>query len=204
LLIDSGGQYKTGTTDITRTLALDKPTKEQQLHYTMVLKGNIALSMVKFPAGTRGVQLDTLARQFLWQHGLNYGHGTGHGVGYFLNVHEPPQGFIGGLGERGVTTIEKGMLTSNEPGFYVEGSHGIRIENLVLTVEDEKTPYGEFLKFETVTLFPIDKKLINTKYLSNDEKKWLNKYHDEVFEAISPYLNKKETKWLKEKTKHLK
>lgn len=204
LLIDSGGQYKCGTTDITRTLAVGKPTSEQKLHFTMVLKGNIALSRAKFPKGTRGVQLDILARQFLWQHGLNYLHGTGHGVGFFLNVHEPPQGFITGLAERGTTVIEPGMLTSNEPGFYVEGSHGIRIENLVLTVEDEVTPYGEFLSFETVTLAPIDRNLISSKYLTPDEKAWLNNYHATVFERLSPHLTKKEAKWLKEKTKPIK
>ena len=204
LLVDCGGQYKCGTTDITRTITLGKPTKEQKLQFTLVLKGNIALSMAKFPAGTRGVQLDILARQFLWQHGLNYGHGTGHGVGFFLNVHEPPQGFVSGLAERGITVMEKGMLSSNEPGFYVEGSHGIRIENLVLTVEDEKTDYGDFLSFETVTLFPIDKKLINLKKMSEDEIRWLNEYHSRVYDEISPFLTKKEAKWLKEKTKHLK
>ncbi len=204
LLIDCGGQYKCGTTDITRTLALGKPTKEQKLHFTMVLKGNIALSMAKFPTGTRGVQLDILARQFLWQHGLGYLHGTGHGVGFFLNVHEPPQGFTSGLGERAVTIIEKGMLTSNEPGMYVEGSHGIRIENLILAVEDEITDYGEFLSFDTLTLFPIEQKLINTKYLSNHEIKWLNDYHSKVYDLIHPFLTKKEAKWLKEKTKPIK
>lgn len=204
LLIDSGGQYKSGTTDITRTLAMGKPTSKQKLHFTMVLKGNIALSRARFPVGTRGVQLDILARQFLWQQGLNYFHGTGHGVGFFLNVHEPPQGFITGLAERGTTVIEKGMLTSNEPGIYVEGSHGIRIENLILTVEDKKTEFGEFLKFETVTLAPIDRNLISSKYLTQDEKDWLNEYHETVYRKISPHLNKKESKWLKEKTKPIK
>ena len=204
LLVDCGGQYKCGTTDITRTIALGKPTKEQKMHFTMVLKGNIALSVAKFPSGTRGVQLDILARQFLWQQGLNYGHGTGHGVGFFLNVHEPPQGFVSGLAERGTTIMEKGMLSSNEPGFYVEGSHGIRIENLVLTVADEKTDYGDFLSFETVTLFPIDLKLLNIKHMSDAEIEWLNKYHSRVYDSISPFLTKKEAKWLKEKTKHLK
>lgn len=204
LLIDCGGQYKCGTTDITRTLTMGKPTKEQKMHFTLVLKGHIALAMAKFPTGTKGIQLDILARQYLWQNGLNYGHGTGHGVGFFLNVHEPPQGFVSGLNERGVTVIEKGMLSSNEPGMYVENSHGIRIENLILAVEEEATDFGNFLSFDTVTLFPIEQKLISKKLLSRSEIDWLNNYHHKVFDLISPFLNKKEANWLKEKTKTIK
>ncbi len=203
LLVDCGGQYKSGTTDITRTIALSKPTKHQKMQYTMVLKGHINLAKAKFIQGTRGIQLDILARLPLWHHGLNYGHGTGHGVGFFLNVHEPPQGFIAGLGERGTTVFEAGMLTSNEPGFYLEGSHGIRIENLVLTVESETTAFGKFLEFDTVSLFPIQTRLINAKLLNGEEKHWFNKYQNIVYKKLSPYLNSHENKWLKKQCAHI-
>ena len=138
LLLDSGGQYLDGTTDITRTIALGEPTEEQKRNYTLVLKGHINLATIKFPKGTSGAQLDTLARMYLWREGLNYGHGTGHGVGFFLNVHEPPQGFAtSAVTSRGGTPFEVGMFTSNEPGFYKDGEYGIRIENLVLCVESD-------------------------------------------------------------------
>lgn len=203
LLVDCGAQYQSGTTDITRTLALSKPTKHQKLHYTMVLKGHINLAKAKFLQGTRGIQLDILARLPLWQHGLNYGHGTGHGVGYFLNVHEPPQGFIAGLGERGTTVMEAGMLTSNEPGFYLEGSHGIRIENLVLAVESETTAFGKFLQFDTVSLFPIQTRLIEAKHMNGEEKHWFNNYQDMVYKKLSPHLTHHENKWLKKQCAHI-
>lgn len=203
LLLDSGGQYTCGTTDITRTVALGTPTEEQRRNFTLVLKGHIALAMLKFPYGTKGVQMDILARQFLWQQGLNYSHGTGHGVGFFLNVHEPPQGFITGLGSRGVTVMEPGMLTSNEPGFYKTGAYGIRIENLVLAVPDETTDYGQFLRFDTVTLFPIDLQLVDGSLLSKAERRWLNAYHDEVFAHVGPELGEADRKWLKEKCAHV-
>ena len=203
LLVDCGAQYQSGTTDITRTLALSKPTKHQKLHYTMVLKGHINLAKAKFLQGTRGIQLDILARLPLWQHGLNYGHGTGHGVGYFLNVHEPPQGFIAGLGERGTTVMEAGMLTSNEPGFYLEGSHGIRIENLVLAVESETTAFGKFLEFDTVSLFPIQTRLIDAKHMNGEEKHWFNNYQDMVYKKLFPHLTHHENKWLKKQCAHI-
>jgi len=204
LLLDSGGQYIDGTTDITRTTALGTPSDEQKRNFTLVLKGHIALATMRFPKGTKGIQLDTLARQYLWKDGLDYGHGTGHGVGFFLNVHEPPQGFAtSATTSRGATIFEPGMFTSNEPGFYKTGEYGIRIENLVLTVEDEKNEYGDFLKFETLTLFPIDQNLIETKLLSSEEKNWLNNYHNEVFEKISPLLNPEEQEWLKTKCQSL-
>lgn len=203
LLLDSGGQYLQGTTDITRTTALGQPTAEQKKHFTLVLKGHMALANIVFPHGTRGVQLDILARQFLWQENLNYSHGTGHGVGYFLNVHEPPQGFMAGLGQRGTTVFEPGMLTSNEPGFYKEGEYGIRIENLVLCVEGQKNDFGRFLYFDTVTLFPIDHQLIDPHLLDAREKKWLNDYHQRVFDAISPQLTPEETDWLREQCRPL-
>ncbi|MEY4936339.1 MAG: hypothetical protein RIS64_2698, partial [Bacteroidota bacterium] len=199
LLADSGGQFEDGTTDITRTVALSAPTDEQCFHYTLVLKGHIQLAMLQFPKGTRGVQMDTLARMALWQHGLNFGHGTGHGVGFFMNVHEPPQGFVSSLALRGTTVMEIGMLTSNEPGFYKTGEYGIRIENLMLTVPSVTTEYGDFLKFETVTYFPIDTTLIQRNLLEKTERKWLNDYHKMTYQKIAPLLNAEEKVWLKQK-----
>lgn len=201
LLIDSGGQYQDGTTDITRTIALGAPTHEQKKAYTLVLKGHIALAMLKFPRGTKGIQMDTLARMFLWQHNLNYGHGTGHGVGCFLNVHEPPQGFITGLASRGTIAHEPGMLTSNEPGYYRTGEFGIRIENLVFVEEAETFEETTFYQFDTVTMFPIDTSLIEKSLISPQEKVWLNHYHARVLEALSPHLSPAEIRWLKRKCK---
>ena len=199
LLLDSGGQYIDGTTDITRTVAFGKPTKEQKENFTLVLKGHISLGDLKFPKGTRGNQMEILARQPLWSQGLNYGHGTGHGVGFFLNVHEGPQSIGSGITAKAATVFEKGMLTSNEPGFYKTGAYGIRIENLILVVEDKQTDYGDFLKFDSVTLFPIDKNLIAFNLLTKQEVKWLNDYHSKVYKRVSPFLNKKEKAWMKEK-----
>ena len=199
LLLDSGGQYLDGTTDITRTVALGPVTDDQRRHFTLVLKGMIALARAKFPRGTGGAQLDTLARQYLWQDGLNYGHGTGHGVGFFLNVHEGPQGFAtSAVTSRGRTAFEPGMVTSNEPGFYRTDHYGIRIENLILCVANETTDYGEFLSFEDLTLFPIDQRLIDKKLLNQEEKDWLNDYHQQVWEQLSPLLdNDDEVNWLR-------
>lgn len=199
LLLDSGGQYLDGTTDITRTVALGPATDDQRRHFTLVLKGMIALARAKFPRGTGGAQLDTLARQYLWQDGLNYGHGTGHGVGFFLNVHEGPQGFAtSAVTSRGRTAFEPGMVTSNEPGFYRTDHYGIRIENLILCVVNETTDYGEFLSFEDLTLFPIDQQLIDKKLLNQVEKDWLNDYHQQVWEQLSPLLdNDDEVNWLR-------
>jgi Xaa-Pro aminopeptidase len=200
LLLDSGGQYSEGTTDITRTVALSEPTKEQKKNYTLVLKGNIAISQVIFPEGTKGIQLDILARQFLWQHLLNYGHGTGHGVGAFLNVHEPPQGISPGLAARGKTGFQAGMFTSNEPGYYKAEEYGIRIENLVLAVEaGENEEEQKYLRFETLTLFPIDTTLIDLSLLTEKEKRWLNQYHQEVQQKIAPHLDEEYRKWLEQK-----
>ncbi len=192
LLIDSGGQYLDGTTDITRTIALGTPTQEEKRNFTLVLKGHIALAKQAFPQGTAGGLLDLLARMHLWQHRLNYGHGTGHGVGFFLNVHEPPQGFAGLNSTRGTTVHEEGMLTSNEPGYYKEGMYGIRIENLVLTMADKKEG---FLAMDTVTLYPIDIRLIDETIFTAGEKAWLNKYHQEVKEKITPLLDGEVRSW---------
>lgn len=199
-LIDSGGQYLEGTTDITRTIALGEPTEEEKRDFTLVLKGHIGLAMAKFPHGTRGVHLDILARQPLWNEGLNYGHGTGHGIGHFLNVHEGPQSIR--PQDNGVV-IEEGMISSNEPGLYRAGKHGIRIENLILTVKDQETEFGSFLKFETLTLCPIDISLIKTELLTPDEKTWLNNYHEHVFQTLKEGLNPEEQQWLKINTKQI-
>ena len=202
LLLDSGGQYVDGTTDITRTICLGKPTDEQILDYTLVLKGLIKLSMAFFPEGTKGYHLDALARFPLWQHGKNYGHGTGHGIGYFLNVHEGPQGISPNPALD--FPLKEGMLQSNEPGFYPEGKYGVRLENLVLVVPHIETEYGKFLQFESLTLFPMEKKLIDLDLLTDEEKGWLNRYHQKVFRNLSPKLGPEENQWLLEKTREVK
>ena len=201
LLLDSGGQYLEGTTDITRTTALGKPTDEQKRNFTLVLKGHIGIDLLKFPHGTRGNQMEILARQHLWQYGLNYGHGTGHGVGHFLNVHEGPQTIGSGVTGKAATPFEIGMFTSNEPGYYKANEYGIRIENLILTVEDETTDFGQFLKFETMTLFPIDQSLIDVSMLTQTEIDWLNQYHATVAEQLCPLLNTAEQDWMREQCK---
>jgi len=201
LLVDSGGQYTDGTTDITRTTHLGIPTEEEKLYYTLVLKGHIALAKVRFPEGTTGIQLDILARQFLWEYLANYGHGTGHGVGFFMNVHEPPQGFVTRWNERGATAHAPGMYTSNEPGFYKENEFGIRVENLIICQEAGNSDHGTFLEFETITLFPIDTDLINRSLLTDAERHWLNDYHGKVNRMLSPALNQEEREWLQGKCK---
>lgn len=203
LLLDSGGQYFEGTTDITRTVALGTPTAEQKCNFTLVLKGHIGLAQLKFPVGTRGNQMEILARQHLWQHGLNYGHGTGHGVGFFLNVHEGPQSIGSGASGKSAVPLEVGMLTSNEPGFYKTDEYGIRIENLILTVEAEETDFGTFLQFESVTLFPIDQKLIDFSMLTKNEIAWLNDYHAMVEQKLCPHLNEAEQAWMKKQCKKI-
>lgn len=197
LLVDSGAQYLDGTTDITRTVALGKPTDQERRDFTLVMKGHIALGTMVFPAGTRGAQLDALARQFLWKEGLSYLHGTGHGVGYFLNVHEGPQNIR--LNEN-PTPLTPGMITSNEPGIYREGLHGIRCENLILTVPAFSNEFGDFLKFETLTLFPFDLQLFDTSIMSDNEIKWVNDYHANVYNRLAPHLNIEQQQWLKNKT----
>lgn len=197
LLIDSGAQYYDGTTDITRTICLGTPTEMEKSDFTLVMKGHIALATAIFPAGTRGGQLDALARQFLWKQGLSYLHGTGHGVGHFLNVHEGPQSIR--LNDT-PTPLYPGMITSDEPGIYRENIHGIRCENLVLTVPAMTTEFGRFLKFEPLTMFPFDRSLFNTSMMTEDEIKWVNDYHTRVYETLSPALDATEKEWLKSKT----
>jgi Xaa-Pro aminopeptidase len=203
LLVDSGGQYLDGTTDITRTVCIGRPSENQKKDFTLVLKGNLGLAMAKIPEGTKGIQLDILARKPLWEHGLNFGHGTGHGVGFCLNVHEGPISISPGDGAESRTSIEAGMLFSDEPAIYREGEYGIRIENLLLCYEDEETEFGQFLKFDTVSLCYIDKSLIDISLLEKKEIDWLNNYHTEVYEKISPFLNEDERLWLKEKTEKI-
>ena len=198
LLADSGGQYYDGTTDITRTIALGEVSDEARHAFTMVLKGMIALEVSKFPVGTIGGQLDSFARQHLWNAGLNYGHGTGHGVGYFMNVHEPPQGFTAGASSRSATTMKPGMITSNEPGFYKADAYGIRIENLIVCLEDDNPG---FLRHESVTLFPIDRKMMQIDLLSQLEIDWLNEYHQRVYDEVSPFLDKEEKEWMSNQCK---
>ncbi len=197
LLLDSGGQYLDGTTDITRTVALSKPSKKAKKDYTMVLKGHIQLAMAKFPVNTRGSQLDILARKAMWDEAINYGHGTGHGIGHFLNVHEGPQNIR--MDENPIT-LQPGMILSNEPGLYRTDKYGIRIENLVQVIPAEKTEFGQFLKFETLTWCYIDTKLVDKDMLTDKERKWLNDYHQRVAKNLSPQLSEKERKWLKKKT----
>jgi Xaa-Pro aminopeptidase len=196
LVLDSGGQYEGGTTDITRTLPLGDLTPEQRRDYTLVLQGMIALSRARFPRGTTGQQLDALARAPIWAEGVNYGHGTGHGVGYFLNVHEGPQSIRPALpGETGAA-LEAGMITSNEPGIYRPGRHGVRIENLIATVPAGRSEFGDFLAFETLTLCPIDVRPLERERLRRDEIEWLNGYHRSVVERLGPSLNVDERAWL--------
>lgn len=197
LLIDSGGQYPGGTTDITRVVPLGgAPTPEQKADYTHVLKGMIALSVARFPRGTRSALLDTLARAPLWEAGANYGHGTGHGVGYFLCVHEGPQSISPGAVAAPNTEMEPGMITSNEPGLYRPGRWGIRIENLVLTIPAETTEFGEFLEFETLTLCPIDTQLIDIELLDPRERTWIDAYHATVRLRLEPLVQGAAKDWL--------
>ncbi len=200
LLVDSGGQYTYGTTDITRTVALGDPTPEQRHDFTLVMKGHIALAMIKFPEGTRGAQLDVLARQYLWNDGKAYYHGTGHGVGFFINCHEGPQSIR--LNEN-PTPLEPGMITSNEPGLYLEGKYGIRCENLIVTEEWKTTEFGKFFRFDTMTLFPFDVNLFDTSMMTDEEIEWVNSYHDMVRSRLTPLLSGEEAKWLEEKTRHI-
>lgn len=199
-LLDSGGQYHGGTTDVTRCTVFGEPSQRQKIDFTLALKGTIALARVKFPLGTKGYQIEVLARKALWDNGLNYGHGTGHGVGYFLNVHEGPQTIGSGASGDLKTMLEPGMLTADEPAIYRQGEYGFRTENLLLCVEDELTEYGQFLRFETVTLCHIERKLIDQSLLSDEEREWIDSYHRIVYEAIAERLTSGECVWLSEKT----
>ena len=202
-LIDSGGQYYEGTTDITRTIAMGPVTDEEKEHFTLVLMSMLRLGDVKFLHGCRGINVDYLARGPLWKLGLDFNHGTGHGVGYLSNVHERPNGIRWKIvPERQDSCIlEEGMLTSNEPGIYIEGSHGIRTENLLLCRKAEKNGYGQFMRFETMTYAPIDTEAIDISVMEPSDVRLLNQYHKDVYEKLSPYLTKEEAEWLKDVTK---
>lgn len=197
VLIDSGAQYLDGTTDITRTIALGELSEEQRRVYTLVLKGHIQLDRCRFPAGACGSQIDALARAPMWREGYNYMHGTGHGVGSYLNVHEGPHQI---RMEWRPAPLQAGMTVTNEPGIYLEGKFGVRIENTLLIVPAESTAFGDFLKFETLTLAPIDTAPIVLEMLSTEEREWLNNYHRRVYESLSPYLEGNEKEWLRKAT----
>lgn len=197
LLLDSGAQYQDGTTDITRTIALGPTTAEQKRDYTLVLKGHIALSRARFPEGTTGTQLDICARYALWQEGINYLHGTGHGVGAYLNVHEGPHQIRMNYVP---TPLCAGMTVTDEPGIYRAGKHGVRIENTLLVVPFRKTDFGTFLQFEPLTLCPIDKEPIIWELLDSTEIEWLNRYHQMVYDRLAPHLDEEHREWLKQKT----
>ena len=193
LLLDSGAQYQDGTTDITRTIALGPLTDEERLDYTLVLKGHIRLALTRFPDGISGTQIDALARYAMWQHGINYVHGTGHGVGSYLCVHEGPHQIRHTWKP---APLHAGMTVTNEPGIYREGKHGVRIENTMLIVEDGETEFGKFLRLEPLTLCPIDLTPVIREMLTLEELKYLNNYHTKVYEILSPYLTTQEKLWL--------
>jgi Xaa-Pro aminopeptidase len=194
-LVDSGAQYRDGTTDVTRTVAIGEPTEEMRRHYTLVLKGHIGIAAARFPAATRGVDIDGFARRALWAAGLDYGHGTGHGIGSFLSVHEGPQS----ISRNGMVALEPGMIVSNEPGYYREGHYGIRLENLCAVTEPQAIEGGEtpMMGFETLTLAPFDRRLILPEMLTTEELEWLNTYHARVLKELSPHLKGSALKWLK-------
>jgi Xaa-Pro aminopeptidase len=200
LLIDSGGQYLGGTTDITRVVPVGAITAEHRRDFTLVLKGMIALSATTFPKGTRSPMLDAIARAPIWQAGIDFGHGTGHGVGFFLNVHEGPQSISPSAMPEPHTAMEAGMITSIEPGIYRPGRWGIRIENLVLNQPAASTEFGEFLRFETLTLCPIDTRCLDHALLREDERAWLNDYHATVRQRLAPHLSGDALDWLHTRT----
>ena len=203
VLADTGGHYLEGTTDITRTIALGSLTQEEKEMYTAVLKGHIQLEMARFLQGCSGQSLDVLARTPLWEKGLDYNHGTGHGVGYLLSVHEGPNNFRfrPPVSKRSDCILEEGMITSDEPGIYLEDKFGIRLENMIVCQKDMENAYGTFLCFDSLTLVPFDRSAIIAEELSTKEREWLNKYHQKVFETISPYLTEEEACWLKKETR---
>ncbi|SCI88516.1 Xaa-Pro dipeptidase [uncultured Clostridium sp.] len=204
-LIDSGGQYFDGTTDITRTIALGEISDELKKHFTAVVRGMVNLSMAKFLYGVKGYNLDILARRPMWNLGIDYKCGTGHGVGFLGTIHESPNGFRWRIVPQRLetATLEEGMVTTNEPGIYIEGSHGIRIENELITKKAEKNEYGQFMEFEVVTFAPIDIDAIDVNELNREERDYLNNYHKLVYDKVSPFLTKEECDWLKEYTREI-
>ncbi len=204
-LVDSGGQYYEGTTDITRTVALGPVTKEEREHFTLVAMSMLRLGHVKFPYGCRGLSLDYAARELFWSRGMNYDHGTGHGVGYLLNVHERPNGIRWKMVPERMDSgiLEEGMICSDEPGIYIEGSHGIRTENMMVCKKAEKNLYGQFMEFEFLTFVPIDLDALDVSLMEDRDIAWLNEYHRQVYEKISPHLNEEEANWLKYATREI-
>lgn len=201
LLMDTGGHYLEGTTDITRTIALGEISEEERQAYTAVLRGHLHLGAAHFLYGCCGQNLDILAREPLWEQGLDFRHGTGHGVGYLLNVHEGPQSFRFRITENGpAVVLEEGMILSNEPGYYCAGEYGIRHENLVLCTEAQKTEYGRFMKLDTLTMVPFDIDAIDPQQMTEQELKWLNEYHQRVYQTLSPYFEGEELVWLRNMT----
>ena len=200
LLVDSGGQYLEGTTDITRTFAMGPVTQEMKTNFTRVLRSNMHLANARFLYGCSGVNLDVLARQPLWEANLDYKHGTGHGVGHILNVHEGPNGFHWGR-KAYVYPLEEGMITTDEPGIYIEGQYGIRLENELICRKGEKNEYGQFMYFEPITFVPMDLDAVDASQLNETEKKYLNDYHKAVYEKVAPFLSEEEAEWLKEYTR---
>ena len=202
-MVDSGGHYLEGTTDITRTFALGELSYEQKKHFTAVCRSNLNLANAKFLYGCSGINLDILARGPLWDMGIDYRCGTGHGVGHILNVHEGPNGFHWKVVQERNDSgkLEAGMITTDEPGVYLEGAYGIRLENELICVKDEKNEYGQFMKFENITYVPMDLDAILPEEMTFREKQELNEYHQMVYEKISPYLNEEERIWLKEYTR---
>ena len=200
-LIDSGAQYEDGTTDITRTVAIGRPADEMRDRFTRVLKGHIAIATAIYPENTTGAQLDTLARVSLWQAGLDFDHGTGHGVGSYLSVHEGPAR----ISKLGHVALRRGMILSNEPGYYKTAAYGIRIENLVLVIAAPEPPGAEkpLNAFETLTLAPIDRRLVDVRMLSDKERHWLDSYHARVHEQIAPLVDADTRKWLERATRPL-
>ena len=197
IVVDTGGQYLGGTTDITRTLPVGTVTTQQIMDYTRVLKAHVAVAMQEFPKGARGYQIDAIARSAMWNSRIDYGHGTGHGVGYMLNVHEGPQS----ISSRPLdVALVPGMLISNEPGIYREGSHGIRIENLVVVEARGKSEFGEFFGFSQVTLCPYERDLIDPEMLSSEERSWIDEYHRLVYESLAGLLEEEDAAWLRAKT----
>ena len=194
LLIDSGGQYLTGTTDVTRTFVMGPISEEEKTDFTRVLKSHIQLAMAVFPEGTKDGMLDCLARQQVWKYGLDYRCGTGHGVGFFGGVHEGPQNFS----QRSSGVLKEGMTITNEPGLYLEGKYGIRTENLLEVVFWKETEYGRFLKMEPLTLFPIDRKAIDVDMMTREELDYLNDYHQKVYKALAPHVEPETLPWLEE------
>ena len=203
LLIDSGAQYLGGTTDITRVVPIGQPSAAQKRDFTLVLKGMIALSATRFPRGIKSPMLDAIARAPIWAAGIDYGHGTGHGVGYFLNVHKGPQVISATAMPEPHTAMEPGMITSIEPGIYRPGEWGVRIENLVLNRSAETTAFGEYLRFETLTLCPIDTRCIDLPLMRADEIAWLNGYHATVRARLAPHVTGDAGAWLERRTQAL-